>query len=358
MNSVNAPKSLTAVRSTGNGNPSRVVVTGGSGFVGSHLVERLIEGGADVTVFDGAPPAPHLGLAREHARFVEGDIRDTASLARAITRGVDVVYHLAAVVGVDQYLARPLDVVDINFSGTRNVLDVAHRAGAKVVLASTSEVFGKNPAVPWREDSDRVLGPTSSDRWAYSSSKALAEHLVFAFARQHGLPATIIRYFNVYGPRQRPAYIVSRSIHRALNRRSLVVYDGGVQTRSFTFVDDAIEGTILAGTDPRAVGESFNIGSMAETTVGEVVRLVAELTGADAAADQVDTRQRLGRAYEDLLRRIPDNAKAGSVLGWTPVTSLRDGLIKTIEWARTNPWWLALPDSGALPGTTQLPQAA
>jgi UDP-glucose 4-epimerase len=227
------------------------------------------------------------------------------------------------------------------------VLELAHRVGAKVVLSSTSEVFGKNPAVPWREDSDRVLGPTSADRWSYSSGKALAEHLAFAFARQHGLAATIVRYFNVYGPRQRPAYLVSRSIHRALNRRPPVVYDGGGQTRCFTFVDDAVEATILAGTDPSAVGESFNIGSMAETTVGDVVRLVAELSGLDSGRVQVDTGERLGQHYQDLARRVPDNGKARALLGWTCDTALRDGLVKTIEWARSSPWWLNLPDSGA-----------
>ncbi|MGV9774184.1 NAD-dependent epimerase/dehydratase family protein [Streptosporangium sp. NPDC003464] len=325
--------------------PSRVVVTGGSGFVGSHLVERLIAQGDQVTVFDGAPPSKTS--TGQHARHVEGDIRDPAKLAEAITPGTDIVYHLAAVVGVDQYLARPMDVIDINFTGTRNVLDLAHRTGAKVILASTSEVFGKNPAVPWREDSDRVLGATSSDRWSYSSGKALAEHLTFAFARQHGLEATIVRYFNVYGPRQRPAYIVSRSIHRALNGQSMVVYDQGRQTRCFTFVDDAIEGTILAATHPKAVGESFNVGSMVETTVGDVVRLIAELTGAGPSIIDVDTSQRLGPAYEDLSRRVPDNAKAREILGWDCRTPLREGLLQTIEWARSSPWWLGLPDSGA-----------
>jgi nucleoside-diphosphate-sugar epimerase len=350
-------KPVNEIRSTGS--PSRVLVTGGSGFLGSHLVERLIARGDEVTVFDGAPPSKHQPLARQHARFVEGDIRDMDRLAETITAEVDVVYHLAAVVGVDQYLARPMDVIDINFSGTRNVLDLACRAGAKVVLASTSEVFGKNPAVPWREDGDRVLGATSADRWSYSSGKALAEHLTFAFSRQHGLDAAIVRYFNVYGPGQRPAYIVSRSVHRALNRRSMVVYDHGRQTRCFTYIDDAIDGTILAGTHPSAVGESFNLGSMAETTVGEVVGLIAELTGFDSAALDVDTRERLGPAYEDLSRRVPDNTKARSVLGWTCDTTLRDGLRKTIEWARASRWWLDLPDSGAEPAVeTEIRRAA
>lgn len=327
------------------GTSSRVVVTGGNGFIGGHLVDRLITRGDQVTVFDSTPP--RHGLAAEHAAYVEGDIRDAGRLAAAITPGVDVVYHLAAVVGVDQYLARPIDVIDINFSGTRNVLDLAHCAGAKVILASTSEVFGKNPAVPWPEEGDRVLGATSSDRWTYSSGKALAEHLMFAYARQYGLPGTIVRYFNAYGPGQRPAYIVSRSVHRALNGKPMVVYDRGVQTRCFTFIDDAIDGTIMAAHHPDAVGHAFNIGSMTETTIGEVVGLIAELTGADAEVIDVDTSERLGSAYEDLPRRIPDNTKARTMLGWRCGTSLRDGLVKTIDWARSNSWWLSLPDSGA-----------
>ncbi|MGH3756308.1 NAD-dependent epimerase/dehydratase family protein [Actinophytocola sp.] len=326
---------------------ARAVVTGGCGFIGSHLVERLLARGDEVTVFDSAPPPEHQRLARTRARHVAGDILDRSVLAETIRPGVDVVYHLAAVVGVDQYLARPLDVIDINFSGTRNVLDLAEQAGARLVVASTSEVFGKNPAVPWREDDDRVLGSTSADRWTYSSSKALTEHLTFAFARQCGLPATIVRYFNAYGPRQRPGFVASRSVHRALNNQPLVVYDGGRQTRCFTYVEDAVDATLLAAEHPAAVGQAFNIGSMAEATVAELVDLVQELTGGTAPITTIDASTALGRSYEDLHRRIPDNTKARRTLGWQCTTSLRDGLTRTIDWARANPWWLAQPDSGA-----------
>ncbi|MER6947329.1 NAD-dependent epimerase/dehydratase family protein [Nonomuraea sp. NPDC000554] len=323
---------------------ARVVVTGGGGFVGSHLVDRLAAEGHDVVVFEqGEPPA---GRQAGASRYVMGDIRDKAGLAAAITPDVDIVYHLAAVVGVDRYLDQPLDVIDINLMGTRNVLDLAERAGAKVVVASTSEVFGKNPAVPWAEDDDRVLGSTATDRWSYSSSKALAEHLTFAFIRQRGLRATIVRYFNVYGPRQRPAFVVSRTIHRALRGLAPVVYDDGGQTRCFTFVDDAITATVMAGSSAKSDGECFNIGSSDETTVQQAVHLAIELAGGERTVVPVDTRERLGERYQDLYRRVPDTTKAANVLGWRSTTGLREGLARTIEWARENPWWLEQPDSG------------
>ncbi|GAA3014317.1 NAD-dependent epimerase/dehydratase family protein [Streptosporangium longisporum] len=326
-------------------NAAKVVVTGGLGFLGSHLVEALVRRGDEVTVFDGGPPPPGLD-GGAGPRYVGGDIRDPEALADVITGDVDTVYHLAAVVGVDRYIDRPLDVIDINLMGTRNVLELTERAGARLVLASTSEVFGKNPAVPWAEDDDRVLGSTATDRWSYSSSKALAEHLTFAYMRQRGLDATIVRYFNVYGPRQRPGFVVSRSIHRALRGLPPVLYDDGGQTRCFTFVDDAIAATVEAGTADVALGECFNIGSSVETTVRELIELVVELTDGDKAV-AVDPRDGFGSAYQDLSRRVPDTSKALAVLGWRTTTDLRDGLSRTIEWARANPWWLEQPDSGS-----------
>ncbi|XRQ09024.1 NAD-dependent epimerase/dehydratase family protein [Actinomadura welshii] len=326
---------------------AKAVVTGGFGFVGSHLVEALVRRGDAVTVVDTGTAPPDLSLTAAEVRHVTGDVRDMTRLAEVITGDVDIVYHMAAVVGVDRYLDSPLDVIDINLLGTRNVLELAAKADAKVVVASTSEVFGKNPGVPWREDDDRVLGSTAVDRWSYSSSKALAEHVAFAFARAHGLGVTIVRYFNVYGPRQRPAFVVSRTISRLLNGERAVVYDGGGQTRCFTFVGDAIAATIAAGTSEKADGECFHIGSSVETSVLRLVTLIAELTGNGAAVVPVDTGEHLGAGYEDLGRRVPDTSKIREVLGWRSSTELRDGLGRTIEWARANPWWLDLPNSGA-----------
>jgi nucleoside-diphosphate-sugar epimerase len=324
---------------------ARAVVTGGCGFIGAHLAGALVQRGDDVTIVDNVEPPAQLAWLSENVTFAAADMRDRDALANVIKPGVDIVYHLASVVGVDRYLSRPLDVIDINYGGTRNVLDLVAQTETAVLVASTSEVFGKNPAVPWPEDGDRVLGSTGAERWSYSTSKALAEHMTFAFVAQRGVRATIVRYFNVYGPGQRPAYLISRSIHRALNGNPLVVYDGGEQTRCFTYVDDAVEGTLAATAS--AERGAFNIGSTDEITVARAVRTVAELTGSAVSAKPVDTRVALGPSYEDLMRRVPDTAKARRVLGWTCRTSFHDGLARTIEWARNNPWWLAMPDSGA-----------
>lgn len=315
----------------------RVLVTGGCGFIGSHLVESLVQSGNEVTVFDAAAPeAPAKAV-----RYIVGDVRDEAALSASAPDGAEVIYHLSALVGVDNYLAVPADVVEVNLLGTMNVLRMARATGGKVVLASTSEVYGRNPVTPWQEDSDRVLGSTAVDRWSYSSSKGLAEHLTFAYVRQYGVKATVVRYFNVYGPRQRPAYVVSRSIHRALRGIPPEVYDSGAQTRCFTYVQDAIEGTMLAARSPKADGECFNIGSSQENTVADVVEMVCDLVGLEKPSQQLDTATRFGSRYEDIPRRVPDTEKAREVLGWRCSTPLRDGLAQTIEWARKNPAWLA-----------------
>lgn len=322
---------------------ARVVVTGGHGFVGSHVVERLARQGDQITVYDLDSRPPDLCADPAGVRQVIGDVRDDATLAEAICPGTDVVYHLAAVVGVDRYLARPLDVIEVNVLGTRNVLRQAAAVGAFVVVASTSEVYGRNPRTPWDEDADRVLGSTSADRWSYSTSKAAAEHLTFAFARQEGLSAAIVRYFNLYGPRQRPAYALSRSIHRLLHGLPPLVYDGGAQTRCFTYVEDAADATVRIPGIEAAHGQSFNIGSDRETTVADAVRLASRLVGVDVPPVPLDTRVALGVRYEDIPRRVPDTAKARRLLGWQCVTPLDVGLRRTIAWARDSSWMRVAP---------------
>lgn len=324
----------------------KVVVTGASGFVGSHLTDRLLHNGHRVVGMD-LTSGPNLRDAGANSsfRFVAGDIRDPSYLRAEIDREVDLIFHMAAVVGVRRYLSDPLDVIDINVFGTRNVLEAAMGLGTKVILASTSEIYGKNPKTPWAEDDDRVLGGTTVDRWSYSTSKAASEHLALAIHNQHGLPLTIVRYFNAYGPRQAPIYVVSRAIHRALNGLKPLLYDGGQQTRCFTYIDDVIDGTLAAATGPEGNGQVFNIGNSTETTVEGAIELVLELCGADTGSEAFSTAQSFGNAYQDIVRRVPDTSKALRMLGWEASTDLAEGVARTIGWARAQPEWLAIDDT-------------
>jgi UDP-glucose 4-epimerase len=327
---------------------SNIVVTGGYGFIGSHLVSGLLGRGDSVTVFDFAKNTRDSDIDFDrHAnfRFVQGDVTDLAALETALTAGVDTVFHLASVVGVKNYVEDPLRVVDVIVTGTRNVLELCHRHGVRVVFASTSEVYGKNPNPPFAEDDDRVLGSTRTARWSYSTSKAMAEHLVFAMHAAHALPVTVVRYFNVYGPRQNPIFVISQTIHRILNGRQPLLYDSGDQTRCFTYVDDVIAGTLLAAESSAAIGEAFNIGSMTETTVGEAVALAIKIADVDSVsgAEAVDTAARYGGRYEDIPRRVPDSTKAQRELGWRLQVDLEEGIRRTIDWARANPWYLKEP---------------
>lgn len=327
---------------------ANVVVTGGYGFIGSHLVSALLDRGDSVTVFDFAKNTRDTSIdfdRHPNFRFVQGDVTDIGALEMALTPGVDTVFHLAAVVGVKNYMSNPLQVLDVNVIGTRNVLELAHRHGSRVLFASTSEVFGKNPNPPFAEDDDRVVGSTRTARWSYSTSKAMAEHLVFAMHDAYGLPVTVVRYFNVYGPRQNPIFVISQSIHRILNGRQPLLYDSGDQSRCFTYVDDAIAGTLLAADSSAAIGEAFNIGSMTETTMRDAVDLAIKIASVDSvsSAEAVDTAVSYGVRYEDIPRRIPDSTKAQRQLGWRLDVDVEEGIRRTIEWARANPWYLEGP---------------
>lgn len=320
---------------------SKSVVTGGSGFIGSHLIDRLLDLGEEVVCLDRSL-GPNLRDAEKRPgfSFVAADVSDASALARAIDGSVAAIYHLAAVVGVRNYISDPLGVLDVNVIGTRNVLQVAQSTGSRVILASTSEVFGRNPKIPWEEDDDRVLGSTRVDRWSYSTSKAMAEHLAFAMHRHRGLPVTVVRYFNAYGPRQAPIFVVSQAVHRVLRGEPPVMYDEGDQTRCFTYVADAVEGTIAAASRPEAIGEAFNLGNAHESTVREAIDTVLTAAGSDLQPQRLATSAHYGDTYEDIPRRVPAVAKAARMLGWSATTDLASGIRSTIDWAGANRWWL------------------
>jgi UDP-glucose 4-epimerase len=211
--------------------------------------------------------------------------------------------------------------------------------GAKMILASTSEVYGRPTKIPMSETDDRVLGPTTVDRWSYSTAKALDEHLLLALHRQEGFPMAIVRYFNSYGPRLADngyGSVVARFVKQALSGGPITVYGDGTQSRSFTYVADTVEGTYLAATEPSGDGEVFNIGNGAETTVLELARAVADAAGTDCPVTFVPYDEAYGPGFEDTQRRVPDVSKAAQVLGWKPQVSLTDGLGRTLEWWRSN----------------------
>jgi UDP-glucose 4-epimerase len=227
-------------------------------------------------------------------------------------------------------------VLNVNINGTQNVLRVANKYGKKVVFSSTSEVYGRNPRVPWSEDDDRVLGSTRIDRWCYSTSKAAGEHFCFAYGKL-GLPVVITRYFNIYGPRL-DAIDVGRVITifmgQVLRNEPVTVVGDGQQTRCFTYISDAIRATAAAGLVPEAEGNIFNIGNPVETTILELAQLMIELSGSRSQIAFVPQEKIYGQSYEDVPRRVPDNRRMQEILGVRPEVSLRDGLAQTIRWFR------------------------
>jgi UDP-glucose 4-epimerase len=321
------------------------MVTGGSGFIGSHLVEKLLAEGNEVHVFDFLPfdKAVNLAEVKTHPglRYVEGDIRNKEELEKFWRPEARAIFHLASVVGIRNYLADPLRLIEISVLGTRGLLEVARKHETKVIFSSTSEIFGKNPNVPWDEKSDRVLGPTSVDRWSYSSAKAVCEHMLYGIHRQCGLPFSIVRFFNAYGPRQNPYFVVSQGVYRVLRGEQPLLYDDGKMTRCFTYIEDIVRGLCEIAINPRAVGEDFNLGNSVEVTMKEVVETILKEAHSALGYKIFDTRKEYGGRYEDIQRRIPKTEKAARLLGWKAEVQLARGVRGAIRWAKNNSWWLA-----------------
>ncbi|WP_276358300.1 NAD-dependent epimerase/dehydratase family protein [Cohnella caldifontis] len=316
-----------------NGRRLRYLITGGAGFIGSHLAEQLADSGCGVTVLDKripeAEPDPRVD-------WLEGDILDESLVGRLVERH-DGVFHLAALLGVRRTMAEPAAMVENNLLGTLHVLRAARREGKKVVFASTSEAYGKAEP-PFREDMDLLFGPTQKLRWSYAIGKTLEEVLCLGYARK-GLPVTVIRYFNVYGPRQKTgAYggVVAKFILAALRGDDITVYGDGSQTRCFTYVRDAAEGTISA-MKREADGQVVNIGSRTEISIRELAEAVKRLTGSSSPIVTVPYGEVFPPGFEEVPRRVPDMAKAESLLGFRPRIPLEAGLGETIAWFRERP---------------------
>ena len=320
----------------------RSVVTGGAGFIGSHLVDRLIAAGEDVIVLDdlstGSEQNLHHHAGNARLKFVRGSILDVDAVNDAVGNA-DRVFHLAAAVGVAHIVRDPLGGMLTNVRGTENVLAACAQHHRKVLLASTSEVYGKSPRIPMAEDDDRLLGPTSVPRWSYSTAKALDEHLGLAYAAV-GAPVVIVRYFNSYGPRlDERGYgsVIANFLRQAHAGGPLIVYGDGNQTRCFTFVDDTVSGTLAAMDADTNRGRIFNIGNPAtEISIADLATRVLEASGQTAEIVRVPFADVFGPNFEDTPRRVPSIDRAISVLNWRPTTDLAPGLSATARWWADN----------------------
>lgn len=314
----------------------KILITGGGGFIGSHLSEELLERGHEVFILEpgGTTKIRHL-IGHPKFRVVHDSVMDVGILDSLIAQ-CELVYHLAAVVGVEHYVGDPYQVLNVNVNGTQNVLKTAFKYGRKVVFSSTSEVYGRNPNLPWKEDDDRVLGSTRIDRWCYSTSKAVGEHFCFAYSKM-GLPVTITRYFNIFGPRLDKldaGRIITIFMGQLLRNEPLTVIGDGSQTRCFTYVSDAVTATANAGLQDDTNGEIYNIGTDVETSILDLAKMMIEISGSSSEIKFVKQQEVYGESYEDIGRRVPDATRMKTQLGIGELSPLEEGLRKTIEWFR------------------------
>mgnify|MGYP005839920335 CR=1 FL=1 len=319
----------------------KVLITGGAGYIGSHLSDYFHNNGCRVTVVDnlstGNMKNVQHNLQSSRYAFIHGNILDR-DLMRKLIESHDLICHLAAVVGVRHVLMNPVRSIIDNISGTEVVLALANHYGRRVLFASTSEVYGKNPHVPFSEDHDSLFGSTKVFRWSYALAKALGEHLCFAYFGEK-LPMAIVRYVNSYGPRLDPrgyGSVVARFISQALTGKPLTVHGDGEQTRCFTYVDDTVLGSFLAATKDEALGEVFNIGSSVDTSISELAALILKLTASSSSLEFLPYADAYGRNFEDMTR-VLNVSKAEKLLGFKALVSLKEGLKRTINWFQEQP---------------------
>lgn len=321
---------------------SRALITGGCGFIGSHLAEALLEQGQSVTVVDDLSTGRFENIAhlvkRPGFQFAIANITNEMVMDRLVSE-CDLVYHLAAAVGVDLIVREPVRVIESNIKGCEAILRIAARYRTKVLLASTSEIYGKSEDIPFREDADSVLGPTIKSRWSYACSKAMDEFLALAYAKQAALPVVIMRLFNTVGPRQTGRYgmVVPRFVQQALRNEPLSVFGDGQQTRCFTYVGDVVRAMTGLAEESRALGQVYNIGSSQEVSIEHLARFTIQLCNSSSPVVFVPYDQAYEVGFEDMRRRVPDITKIQELIGWRPQVDLEVILRRVIAYYHEQP---------------------
>jgi UDP-glucose 4-epimerase len=303
----------------------KFLITGGSGFIGSHLVETLVVRGDEVVIIDNQTTGSikNLQNIESKVKFIAGDILDKALLQKNVSE-VDYVVHLAAALGVLNIVNKPLQSLKINIQGTENVLEWADKFKKPVLIASTSEVYGKNDKVPLNEEDDRIIGHPLKSRWSYSEAKAVDESLAYFYYLENKLPIRIVRFFNTVGPRQVGQYgmVVPRFVTAALRNEPIQVYGSGDQIRCFCHVSDAIRALLLVIDSDKAIGQVFNVGNNQQISIMDLAKKVIEITGSKSEIKKIPYSEAYPVGFEDMQRRVPDISKIKNVLGWSPEIGL------------------------------------
>jgi UDP-glucose 4-epimerase len=314
----------------------RVLITGGAGFVGSHLAEALLARGDEVYALDNLSTGSIDNIAhlKEHPKFhyTIDSVTNEPVLAELVDRS-DVVVHLAAAVGVKLIVEAPVHTIETNVHGTEVVLKLANKKKKLVLIASTSEVYGKSTDVPFHEEADLVLGPSHKHRWAYACSKLIDEFLALAYWKERKLPVIIVRLFNTVGPRQTGQYgmVIPNFVRQALAGQPITVFGDGLQSRSFTYVGDVVRAVVALIDEPRAVGQVFNIGNGYEITIGDLAERIRTLAGSRSEIVRIPYDQAYEAGFEDMPRRVPDITKIKALVGYAPTVELDEILTRVIE---------------------------
>jgi UDP-glucose 4-epimerase len=311
----------------------RAFITGGAGFIGSHLADALIARGDTVTILDNMSTGSKKNIAHLDRKITvhEGDIRDRDLVDKLVSES-DTVFHMAAALGVKNIMEHTIESIDRNFTGSEVVLNAATKHNKRLLIASTSEIYGKNPNQPLNEESDRVVGAPQKIRWTYSDAKALEEAVAHTLHKTHGLKVTTIRFFNTVGPRQTSQYgmVVPRFIQAALKNEDIVIYDDGSQSRVFCHVEDAVRAVLSLTDTDSTIGDYFNVGGIGETTIKQLAEKTIQRTNSKSHIKFIPYTEAYPTGFEDMQRRVPDITKIKNSIGWQPTHNL-DSIIDSVS---------------------------